>query len=84
MVITFVVVAEQPVSVLVTVSVTVMAPEVENVTPLGFCAVDVAGLAPAPKFQLYTMLAPLEPVLVKLTPAPVQAGAVDVNEAVGV
>jgi len=52
MVITFVAVAEQPVSVLVTVSVMVMAPAIENVTPLGFCADDVEGFAPAPKLQL--------------------------------
>jgi len=83
-VITFDAVAEQPVSVLVTVSVTVIEPAVENVTPLGFCADDVEGFAPAPKLQLYTTLAPLEPVLVKFTFAPVHLGAVDVNDAVGV
>jgi len=44
--------AEHPVRLLVTVSVTVMAPAPEKVIPVGFCAVEFEGLAPGPKFQL--------------------------------
>jgi len=68
---------------LLTVKVMSLVPLVEYVTPLGLSELEVPGVAPAPKSQLYVMLAPVEPVLVKFTFAPVHCGALEVNEAVG-
>jgi hypothetical protein len=72
---------EHPLVVSVVVKVTVLIPGVEYVTPLGFSSVEVAGVAPAPKFQLQVTLVVL-PVLVKSTAKPVHLGVVETNEAV--
>ncbi len=47
----------------------VFVPAVEYTT-LGFCTVDVAGVAPLPKFHVYVTPV-VVPVLVKLTAKPV-------------
>ena len=70
MVIVKVLEAKQPVVGFVMVSVTVLEPPVEYITPVGLCALDVAGLAPAPKLHEYTTPTAV-PVLVKFTLAPV-------------
>jgi len=82
-VITCVAVAEQPDAMAVVVNVTVCAPDAEYVTPAWFCVTEVRGVAAAPKLQLYVKPAPVEPVLVKFTAAPMHWGALSLNEAVG-
>src|SRR5581483_2757899 len=81
--ITTVLVAKHPVVGSVVVRVTVLFPADEYVTPVGFCAVEVAGVAPAPKLHEYVTPTAV-PVLVKFTELPVHCGALDVNVATGV
>src|SRR5260221_295909 len=66
------------------VSVTVFVPDVVYIIPVGFSEVDVAGIAPEPKFQKYDQLPPVLPVLVKFTAVFAHCGALLVNVAVGV
>ena len=77
-------VSVQPVVVLVVTSVTIFVPAVEYTMPVGFCKVDVAGVAPAPKSHV--QLTPLAvPVLVKsIDTGSVHWGAVDEKLATGV
>lgn len=76
-------VVEQLVVVLVVTRVTVLMPAVLYTTPLGFCEVEVVGLAPVPKS--HNQLTPVVvPMLLKLTGKPVHCGAVDVKSARGV
>ena len=76
-------VAEQAVEISVTVRVTVVIPPVEYTTPVGFCKIEAAGVAPLPRFHAH--VTPVEvPVLVKLTGKPEHSGAVDVKLATGV
>ena len=66
------------------VKVISLVPGDEYITPAGLSVVEVAGVAPVPKSQLYVTLEPELPVLVKFTELPAHCGAFEVNVAVGV
>lgn len=67
----------------VVVSIIIFTPDVEYVTPVGLCTVEVAGDAPEPKFQDHITPTTV-PVFVKSTGDPVHCGAVEVKFATGV
>ena len=66
------------------VNVTVFVPDELYIIPVGFCAIEVAGAAPSPKFHEYAQLFPALPIFVKFIATVEHCGALEVNVAVGV